>query len=272
MEVERRRLEESEKKQRERLDKEMNYDAANMQIHAQVRSKRYDEDSIWKSSVGAEFDEFQIDTKGSNLAMASSDSTSFDPSSATLHQQQQHMDRNRIQAQLQQQQQQQQSQSQAQKKRKPNFIIVPPGFTSLITLFNAKYFLQEGQYISTEEAKKKNPTKPEYVVVRTRHQQQQGMDDVIVIDNVSRLSKEDWSRVIGVFVTGQTWQFKGWFSEEPSIILNRIKGFHVKFSDDPLNENIAKWPVTVLEISKNETKRHLDRTVVRMFWDNVLRK
>lgn len=31
-----------------------------------------------------------------------------------------------------------------------------------------------------------------------------------VIDNPSKLSAQDWSRVVAVFVMGPAWQFKGW--------------------------------------------------------------
>lgn len=31
-----------------------------------------------------------------------------------------------------------------------------------------------------------------------------------VIDNPSKLSAQDWNRVVAVFVMGPAWQFKGW--------------------------------------------------------------
>ncbi|MNE76014.1 RNA pol II accessory factor, Cdc73 family [compost metagenome] len=131
--------------------------------------------------------------------------------------------------------------------------------------------MQNGQFITTEEQRQNGSTKPDYVIVQ-RQTKQQTVEDFLIIDNVNKLSKEDWSRVIAVFVTGQSWQFRGWFSEDPTVVLNKIKGFHVKYTDDPVNENIAKWPVTVLDISKNQTKRHMDRTLTRIFWEKALNK
>lgn len=31
-----------------------------------------------------------------------------------------------------------------------------------------------------------------------------------IIDNPNKLSAQDWNRVVGVFVMGPAWQFKGW--------------------------------------------------------------
>lgn len=31
-----------------------------------------------------------------------------------------------------------------------------------------------------------------------------------IIDSASKLSKDDWDRVVAVFVQGPAWQFKGW--------------------------------------------------------------
>lgn len=31
-----------------------------------------------------------------------------------------------------------------------------------------------------------------------------------VIDNPQKLTQQDWSRVVAVFVMGPAWQFKGW--------------------------------------------------------------
>ncbi len=46
-----------------------------------------------------------------------------------------------------------------------------------------------------------------------------------------------------------------------------MKGFHVKYSDTLLNENIKKWNVKVLEISRN--KRHFDVSVQNDFWNQL---
>ena len=90
-----------------------------------------------------------------------------------------------------------------------------------------------------------------------------------IIDSPTKLRQNDWNRVVAVFVAGPQWQFKGWpglsIDGSPVEIFVKIRGFHLKFIESPLEANIKKWNVTILEISK--TKRHLDKVAVNRFWE-----
>ena len=83
--------------------------------------------------------------------------------------------------------------------------------------------------------------------------------------NVRNFSKSDWKRVVAVFLQGSDWEFTEWPKNESiTSILLKIKGFHLKYSDLPTNENIKKWNVKILEV--NRTKRHFDSNVQNQFW------
>lgn len=43
--------------------------------------------------------------------------------------------------------------------------------------------------------------------------------------------------------------------------------FHLKFDELKLDANVARWAVTVLNLSR--TKRHLDRAVLLGFWETL---
>lgn len=90
-----------------------------------------------------------------------------------------------------------------------------------------------------------------------------------VIDNVNKLQDQDWSRVVAVFAQGKQWQFKDWpFGYgNPADIFTKVKGFHLKMSGIPLDPNVAKWSVTVIELDPH--KRHLDRARLLAFWDEL---
>lgn len=109
-----------------------------------------------------------------------------------------------------------------------------------------------------------------------------------VIDNPQKLTQQDWSRVVAVFVMGPAWQFKGWpwdgnpveiFSKSNLIQnFNQIKkkinfslilvcAFHLRFNEMKLDNNVGKWSVTLLNLS--QTKRHLDRAVLMTFWETL---
>lgn len=78
-----------------------------------------------------------------------------------------------------------------------------------------------------------------------------------------------------VFAQGPAWQFTGWrWGREkdrpdlkPEEIFERAKGFHLMFEGDIKHENIDRWDVTVLPISK--TKRWQDPGVAQKFWGVV---
>lgn len=43
--------------------------------------------------------------------------------------------------------------------------------------------------------------------------------------------------------------------------------FHIKWDDIPLDQNVAKWAVNVISLSR--TKRHLDRAALMTFWEKL---
>ena len=148
-------------------------------------------------------------------------------------------------------------------------IIVPAALTAVITLQNAKEFLQDDKYVPMSvsysqavgdiliQRRKVEPGTSKFYTVPYR-----------IIDSPTKLRQNDWNRVVAVFVAGPQWQFKGWpglIDGSPVEIFVKIRGFHLKFIESPLEANIKKWNVTILEISK--TKRHLDKVAVNKFWE-----
>ncbi len=74
--------------------------------------------------------------------------------------------------------------------------------------------------------------------------------------------------MVAVFVQGNDWEFTDWpKNENVTSILLKVKGFHIKYSDTLLNENIKNWNVKILEINRN--KRHFDGSVQNEFWTTL---
>ena len=68
-----------------------------------------------------------------------------------------------------------------------------------------------------------------------------------------------------MFVQGDDWEFKDWPKNETvTSILQKVKGFYLKFQDMPPNNNTKKWNVKVLEIWRN--KRYCDVSIQNEFW------
>ncbi|KAJ8299987.1 hypothetical protein KUTeg_021506 [Tegillarca granosa] len=186
---------------------------------------RYDQEKFRKEETG----EFKIDTMrtyhGMTLKSVTEGVAQKKPQGAPPVQRQQHPPPV--------QPQQPASRPVSQARPPPNqkkgsrtpIIIIPAATTSLITMFNSKDILQD---LRGEEI--------------------------------------SGDRVVAVFVQGPAWQFKGWpWGGNPVDIFSRIKAFHLKWSELPLDSNVAKWAVTVINLDRN--KRHLDRASLNHIWE-----
>ncbi|KAL5011516.1 hypothetical protein ScPMuIL_010067 [Solemya velum] len=146
-------------------------------------------------------------------------------------------------------------------------IIIPAATTSLITMLNAKDVLQDLRFVSTEEKKSQGAKRDNEVLIQ-RRKDGGGTVPYRIIDNALKLSPDDWDRVVAVFVQGPAWQFKGWkWSGNPVEIFSQIRAFHLKWSELPLDNNVKKWAVNVINLDRN--KRHLDRANLQMIWESL---
>ncbi|KAL4219028.1 accessory factor associated with RNA polymerase II [Mactra antiquata] len=144
-------------------------------------------------------------------------------------------------------------------------IIIPAATTSLITMFNAKDILQDHRYVGTDEKKAQGAKRDNEVLIQRR---KPGGNTVPyrIIDNALKLSTEDWDRVVAVFVQGPAWQFKGWpWDGNPTDIFSKIKAFHLKWQELPVDNNVKKWNVTMVNLDRN--RRHLDRASIQVVWE-----
>lgn len=113
-------------------------------------------------------------------------------------------------------------------------IVVPAGFSDLFTMLNARDFLEDGVYVSNMQKKAEGQRKQQSMMIT--HEEDGHMYTFKVVDTVSRFRDKDWyvgqrgsycfrwsglftdhlvadgfrRSVVGVIVSGQSWQFKGW--------------------------------------------------------------
>ncbi|XP_054577347.1 parafibromin-like [Eptesicus fuscus] len=155
-------------------------------------------------------------------------------------------------------------------------IIIPAAATSLITMLNAKDLLQDLTFVPSEEKKKQGCRRENETLIQRRKDQMQPRGTALsltvpyrVVDQPLKLTPQDWDRVVAVFVHGPAWQFKGWPGllpgGSPVDLFAKIKAFHLKYDQVPLDPNVQKWDVTVLELSYY--KRHSDRRLFLSFWE-----
>ena len=150
-------------------------------------------------------------------------------------------------------------------------IVVPSSFTEgNLCEKNAKAFLHDGKYVNLNSLEEdENDLLNDDISDNNFYYKIQGKDLMFEIcSNVRKFNKSDWKRVVAVFVQGDDWEFSDWpRSENPSTILQKVKGYYMKYNNNPVNKNIKKWNVQILEISRN--KRHFDVSIQNKFWSSL---
>ncbi|TNN13564.1 Parafibromin [Schistosoma japonicum] len=145
-------------------------------------------------------------------------------------------------------------------------IIIPAAPTSLITMYNARDILEDLRFIKSQE-KQASGMRRENEILIQRHKSDGRTVPYRVVDQPNKLLLDEWNRVVAVFVQGQSWQFKGWpISSDPAVIFSQIKGFHLKYTNMPLDPNVAKWNVRVIDLDQ---RRHLDKANFQQIWEQL---
>ena len=152
-------------------------------------------------------------------------------------------------------------------KAGPPIIIVPPGVSSTLNLFNVKELLIDNKFVPAEEYRQRGEEKPTEVILERDPSKTppKAEKKFLVLD--SHDSIKDWSRVVAVFTAGQTWQFRAWKWDKPIDLFQNVLGFCLKFQDEPPLGQVSSWNVEIMNIHRS--RRYLDQTVVYNFWQKL---
>ena len=149
-------------------------------------------------------------------------------------------------------------------------ILVPPAASAILNMYNIKEFLENGNFMTSEEAMKRNPKKPAYERCMRSEGRKSPVKYHVTDRDPSR--KEDWDRVVAVFCLGKAWQFKKWPFEGAKSgdmveTFLKVAGIHVHYADEPLDPLIKKWNVKIIPISRHS--RSQDQAAMRAFWAHL---
>ena len=143
-------------------------------------------------------------------------------------------------------------------------------------MYNAKSFLEKGEYKSWEEAREEleqsSKKKESHASVwRAMGKKDPSQDDVeFVVTDVPPTKKEEWKRVVAVFCNGKAWQFKDFPQSRsgapnyPTQIFSEMRGAYLRFSHQDVPDFVRKWDIEVLTLDRNN--RYKDKGVVAQFW------
>lgn len=155
--------------------------------------------------------------------------------------------------------------------RKTPIILVPNNYTAMLNTLNAVQFLQNGRYITPEDARKSadEDEPPTHVTISRVWDR----NEPVVYQVWNRISDpQHWKRVVAVIVDGTKWQFKEWpykgcKSGDMVDAFQRMRAIHLKWSSDALKASVQKWNVKVLDIDRNS--RYKDTMKTQEFWREI---
>lgn len=159
-------------------------------------------------------------------------------------------------------------------KTKP-IILISPAASALLSLTNIKPFLENSTFIDSNTT---DPKLQEYLSPPSSTNEMRNVTHefprlnkkftFLIVNNLENFTRpEYWDRVIAIFTTGQTWQFKNYKWSKPKELFQHIKGYYFFYNNDPIPASIKEWNVEKIKIDRQ--RRFKDAEVLNYFWDSV---
>lgn len=137
---------------------------------------------------------------------------------------------------------------------------------------NIKSFLDEGIFVPPNEAT--NTSANLLQLTRVLPSISSGPFRFIIVDSTSQFKPSYWPRVVAIFTTGQTWQFKSYKYPNPAELFAHYPGVYVGWQNEQTPENVLNWGRGVLNVqvdkwTGSERGRWRDREVVEKIWGRI---
>ncbi|CAF9918133.1 MAG: accessory factor associated with RNA polymerase II [Alectoria fallacina] len=163
--------------------------------------------------------------------------------------------------------------------RRPDpIILLSPSASSLLRMSNIKSFLESGIYIPPDSnlAGSSATANILHVSRLLPSIDNQRPFRFILVDTPEQFKPDYWNRVVAVFTTGQTWQFKSYkWQNAPDLFKNAL-GIYVGWRGEDAPGTVKGWGrgVTSAQVEKwnpqqGVSGRWRDREVVEGIWDRV---
>ncbi|KAI1335861.1 putative Pol II transcription elongation factor subunit Cdc73 [Xylariaceae sp. FL0016] len=169
-----------------------------------------------------------------------------------------------------------------QKQKRPDpIILLSPSASSLLRMSNIKSFLEGGQYVPPDSLAASSSTSASMLHINRL------MKDIdpnrpmrfILVEGTEQFKPEYWNRVVAVFTTGQTWQFKNYKWSQPMDLFKHVPGFYVGWRGEQPPESVRNWGHRVMNvgvdrwkgagISGIDSSRWRDREAVENVWKAI---
>ena len=159
-------------------------------------------------------------------------------------------------------------------RRPEPIILLSPSASSLLRMSNVKSFLDGGIYTPADSA----GAGPNLLhLTRTLP----GIDPnrpmrFILVDTPDQFKPDYWQRVVAVFTTGQTWQFKSYKWTQPPELFSHALGIYVGWRGESIPEAVKGWGRSVMTAQVDKWTPHQgavgrwrDREEVEKIWNAI---
>jgi parafibromin len=158
-------------------------------------------------------------------------------------------------------------QNQKPSRRPEPIILLSPSASSLLRMPNIKSFLSDGIYTSPDTS-----NAGINMVRLQRHLPSISSHPLTftLVDSPDNFRPDYWSRVVAVFTTGQTWQFKNYKWQNPAELFAHALGVYVGWRSEVVPDTVKGWGRGVLTVQIDKgNQRWRDREVVEDIWGAV---
>lgn len=181
--------------------------------------------------------------------------------------------------------------SSSSSSRRPDpIILLSPSASSPIRLSNIKSFLQDGVFVPPDHPTLASGTTSNiHIITRpmrlgdaahgggssSSSQGPRKPTRFILVDSTTNFKPDYWQRLVAVFTTGQTWQFKSYKWSNPPELFRHAVGIYVGIRGEEIPEQVKKWGrgVNTFVLERWDEKggihgagRWRDREVVEGIW------
>lgn len=159
-------------------------------------------------------------------------------------------------------------------RRVEPIILLSPSASSLLRTSNIRNFLGDGVYVPADSPLASGTDSGVTYMSRILP----SIDPsrafrFILVDNLDNFKPDYWTRVVAVFTTGQTWQFKSYKWTNAPELFQHALGIYVGFLGDEIPGPVKGWGrgVKIASVDKwnpaqGERGRWRDREVVETLW------
>ncbi|KAJ5320017.1 hypothetical protein PENANT_c051G06137 [Penicillium antarcticum] len=174
-------------------------------------------------------------------------------------------------------------------------ILISPSASSLIRMSNVKSFLEDGVFVppdhptlssatnanlvKLERPLRGDPSNPNSGAIGSRGGSKPTRPTkFIIVDGTTNFKPEYWDRLVAVFTTGQTWQFKSYKWSSPPELFKHATGVYVGWRGEDVPSQVKGWGRGVQNFAverwdeKNGPQgggRWRDREIVEGIWTAI---